>query len=89
MSFYIYLIVSEEGYHYTGHTPDLQRRLAEHNSGLSHATKQGNNWRVVHTEEYATRGEAMKREKWLKSGVGRKWINDTIAGWSPSPKGTE
>ena len=83
MSFYVYLIVSEEGYHYTGHTPELDRRLGEHNGGLSHATKHGHNWRVVHTEEYATRGETMKREKWLKSGIGRQWIEATVAGWSP------
>jgi len=84
MPYYVYLIVSEEGHHYTGHTPDLKRRLAEHNAGLSHATKHGKQWRIVYTtEEFPTRKEAMKRERWLKSGVGREWIKNTIAGWSP------
>jgi len=84
MPFWVYLIVSEEGDHYTGHTPDLNRRLSEHNSGMSHATKQGPNWRIVHTEEYSTRGEAMKRERWLKSGIGRQWIEKNIAGCLPA-----
>jgi len=81
--FYIYIIRSEEGNHYTGHTLDLQRRLTAHNSGLSHSTKHGHNWKLIHTEVYITRAEAMKREKWLKSGVGREWIKKNIAGWSP------
>jgi putative endonuclease len=83
MVFYVYLIISEEGYHYTGQTPDLLRRVMEHNSGICHSTKHGHNWRVVYSEEFPTRGEAMKREKWLKSGVGRRWIDTNIAGWSP------
>ena len=75
--------MSEEGYHYTGQTPDLERRLAEHNSGLSKSTKHGKNWKYIHMEAFPTRSEAMKREKWLKSGIGREWIKRNIAGWSP------
>ena len=84
MPFYVYLIVSDEGHHYTGHTPDLQRRLAEHNGGMSHATKHGRNWRIIHTETYLTRSDAMKREKWLKSGMGRQRIKDNIVGCLPA-----
>jgi predicted GIY-YIG superfamily endonuclease len=29
MAYSVYLLTSEEGYHYTGHTPDLERRLTE------------------------------------------------------------
>jgi predicted GIY-YIG superfamily endonuclease len=29
----------------------------------------------MHSEEYATRSEAMQRESFLKTGKGRKWIN--------------
>ncbi len=85
MPFYVYLLVSEEGHHYTGQTPDLERRLIEHKTGTCHTTKQGKNWRIVYTEEYETRSEAMRREKYLKSSAGRRWIvKQNIAGWSPS-----
>ncbi|TAK66251.1 MAG: GIY-YIG nuclease family protein [Bacteroidetes bacterium] len=81
--FYVYLIKSDEGLRYIGHTPTLEKRLMEHNSGTCHSTKRGTNWKIIYTEEFTTRSEAMKREKWFKSGVGRQWANDNIAGWSP------
>ena len=59
-------------------------RLARHDLGTTHYTKQGTGWKVIHTEEYPTRSEAMRREKWLKSGIGREWLKTNIAGWSPS-----
>ncbi len=83
MTYYVYLLKSEEGYHYIGQTPDLGRRLSEHNPHTTHSTKHGNNWRIIYTEEFASRSEAMKREKWLKSGVGREWIKNNVLGWSP------
>ncbi len=83
MPFYVYAIMSDESHRYIGQTPDLVRRLSEHNAGLCHSTKHGYNWRIIHTEKYPTRAEAMKREKWLKSGVGREWMKQNIVGWSP------
>ena len=85
MPFFVYLLKSDEGYHYIGQTPDLNRRLIEHNSHLAHSTKHGHNWQIIYTEEYNTRSEAMKREKWLKSGIGREWVINNIPGWSPPP----
>lgn len=73
MPYYTYVIESVEGYHYTGHTPDLQRRLSEHNHSLCHSTKHGHNWRIIYFEEFSTRSEAMIREKYLKSSAGRRF----------------
>ena len=78
MVYYVYVIRSEEGFRYIGQTGDLERRLGEHNSGLSHSTKHGTNWKVVHLEEFETRQEAMKREKYLKTSAGRKYL-DSVA----------
>ena len=33
---------------------------------------------LIHTEIYQTRGEAIKRELYLKSGQGREWIKQNI-----------
>jgi putative endonuclease len=74
MAFYVYVIESEEGYRYTGQTPDIERRLAEHNAHTTFSTKRGNNWRLVYSEEYSTRSEAMKRERYLKTGAGRDFL---------------
>ena len=75
MPFYVYMIQSTEGYRYTGETNDLDKRLAEHNNKeLSFWTKRGSNWRLIHSEVYESREEVRKREKWLKSGIGREWL---------------
>jgi len=83
MTYFVYAIISEEGHHYVGQTSDLFRRLFEHNNQLSHSTKHGRNWQIFLREEYSSRADAMKREKWLKSGIGRKWLCDNIPEWSP------
>jgi putative endonuclease len=73
--FTVYVIQSARGKRYTGHTYDLERRLLEHNSGLCKTTKVDNNWQVIYSEEFATKGEAIKRERWMKTGVGREFID--------------
>jgi putative endonuclease len=84
MPYFIYFLKSEEGYHYIGYTPDLDRRLSEHNAHTTHSTNtHGHNWKIIYTEEFSTRSEAMKRERWLKSGVGREWAKKNIKRWSP------
>ncbi len=49
--------------------------MFEHNNGLlSIYSKRYKPWKVVYTEEYPTRAEAMKRERQLKSQKGREFI---------------
>ena len=83
MSFTVYIIESTEEHRYIGQTSDLARRITEHNSHLSHSTKHGTGWKPVYAEEHETRAEAMKREKYFKSGKGRDESKTLIAGWSP------
>jgi len=71
--YYVYVIKSiSNNKIYIGHTDNLQKRLLEHNSGYSKATKHSCDWQVIHKEEYLDRSLAMKREKFLKTGDGRK-----------------
>jgi putative endonuclease len=60
--FTVYVIQSASGKRYTGYTSDLERRLLEHNSGLCKTTKVDRNWQVIYSEEFTTRGEAIKIE---------------------------
>jgi len=83
MPFYVYVLISAEGYHYTGSTENLHTRLERHHLKTTHFTKKGTNWKIIHSKEFPTRSEAMRCEKWLKSGVGREWLKKNIAGWSP------
>jgi putative endonuclease len=74
--FYVYVIYSEKiRKNYTGHTDDIERRVFEHNNGLLGKYTRGKGpWKLIYSEEYATRTEAMKREKELKTGKGRDFL---------------
>ncbi len=75
----VYVIESQEGYRYTGYTDNIAHRLQEHNRHtLSMWTKRGTGWKIVFREEYAAASEAMKREKWLKSGIGRSFLKQQL-----------
>jgi len=34
---------------------------------------------MIYSEEYVTRGEAMKREEWFKTRTGRKRVTEILA----------
>lgn len=52
---------------YIGYTNDLKRRLAEHNSGKSRATKGRRPFKLRYYEAYADEGDAQHREHALKN----------------------
>ena len=86
--YYAYVLVSDStGKRYTGHTDNLERRIEQHNDqqhNLSkYTTRNSGPWRLVHFEKFATRSEAMAREKWLKSGVGRAWLDEHVGRAGP------
>ncbi|TSA45910.1 GIY-YIG nuclease family protein [bacterium] len=53
---------------YIGSCEDLQKRLRRHNNGLVRSTKVYRPWKLVGHEEYNSRGEAVRRERFLKTG---------------------
>lgn len=83
MDFHVYVIKSlSTAKIYIGQTSDLKRRIKQHNDincKLILYTKRNlGPWRLIYSEIYHTRAEAMKREKQLKSGKGRQWLHDNI-----------
>ena len=65
-----------DGFRYIGITENLERRLSQHNDGFSKSTKPHRPFKLVLCEEHDDYNEARKREVFLKSGVGRKFLND-------------
>jgi putative endonuclease len=59
------------GRHYTGATTNLKGRLEKHNSDQSISTKHRGPWELIHCEEFATLAEALRRERFFKTGKGR------------------
>ena len=79
MSYFIYALISERyKTRYVGSTADIANRLQEHNNGRCRYTKGRRPWRLIHQEEFITLSEARKRERFLKSGVGRKELDNIL-----------
>ncbi len=70
-TYFVYVLKSESGSSYVGHTSALDKRLFEHNSGKSISTRSKRPWKLVYKEEYQTRSEAASRERYFKSVAGR------------------
>jgi putative endonuclease len=75
--FTVYVLRSERNNkRYIGYTTKSARgRLSEHNSGASKFTRQNRPFKLIYTEQYTDKTEAIKREKFLKSGQGRKFLD--------------
>ncbi|OGN08748.1 MAG: hypothetical protein A3J46_03245 [Candidatus Yanofskybacteria bacterium RIFCSPHIGHO2_02_FULL_41_11] len=76
--FYTYVLKStKNSKRYIGQTSkDVFDRLHEHNIGSNRWTRTNGPFIMVHFEEYASRREAIIREHFLKSGQGRKWLDE-------------
>ena len=59
---------------YTGKA--VEERFLEHNSGKNTFTRQNKPFMLIYSEKYKTKSEALKREKFLKSGQGRKFLDN-------------
>jgi putative endonuclease len=77
--FHTYVLQSEAtGRLYVGYGSDLVQRLGQHNNGITKSTKNRGPWKLVHQESFGTRSEAMRRERFLKSGQGREELKRTL-----------
>ena len=75
MMFKVYAIKSESrNYIYVGMTQDIENRLERHNKGYEKTTRSYKPFDLIHQESFATRAEARKREKYLKSGIGKEFL---------------
>jgi len=66
--------------YYVGQTENVDRRLNQHNNHTfkTYTSRFPGEWKLIHQESVATRSEALKREKGLKSGNGREFIKTII-----------
>jgi len=71
--YYVYVLYSEKDRHlYIGSTPDLRKRMLKHKTGRVRSTKNRRPLNLIYYEAYVLRVDALRREKYLKSGGGRK-----------------
>jgi putative endonuclease len=67
MPYYVYVLLCDDGSFYTGYTRNVNTRLRRHLNGRgARYTRIHKPKRLVYTEEFGSRAEAMKRERRLK-----------------------
>ncbi|MDI6802502.1 MAG: GIY-YIG nuclease family protein, partial [Bacteroidota bacterium] len=78
--FYTYILWSDsKNIYYVGHTHDLNQRLEYHNNARSNFTKRGIPWKLVYSEEFRTKSEAARHERFIKNRKSKKFIENLIA----------
>jgi putative endonuclease len=76
MSNFVYVIGNYQNSKFTtyvGHTGNLKKRLNLHNKGKGAKFTRGRRWKVIYTEKYDTKKEAITREYYIKKN--RKFRN--------------
>ena len=77
--YYTYVLKSlKDGKLYTGWTNDLRKRIVKHSKGLVNSTKDRLPFKLVYFEACLSKEGAIKREKVLKTGFGRKYLKQRI-----------
>lgn len=77
--FYVYLLESiKDKSWYIGYSSDLKERFKSHNKGENIATRNKRPWKLIYYEAYINNLDAKKRERFLKSGSGRRFIKKQL-----------
>jgi len=77
--YFVYVLLSKkDGLFYTGFTNNLTRRVLEHNQGLQISTKYRLPVELVYYEWCLDKSDAIDREKYLKSGAGKRYIRNRL-----------
>ena len=77
--YYVYVLKSKKDNKlYYGFTDDLKRRINEHNNKEVHSTKSRVPFELIYFENTSNIIEARKRERYFKSGFGRKYVKNRI-----------
>ena len=79
MGYFVYVLRSKkDNSSYIGISKNPENRLKEHNYGDSKYTKGHRPYELVYQKECSSRMLARNREKYLKSGVGREFLDKII-----------
>lgn len=85
--YYVYLLENQNDKSwYIGYTSDLKKRVIQHNSGqggktTSRIVKQRGEalrWSLIYYEAYLNKKDVKGRERFLKSGSGRRYLKKQL-----------
>jgi putative endonuclease len=76
---YVYILFSDiKDRYYIGSSANVKLRLHRHNAGATSSTKTGRPWKIVYTQEFNSKTEALKYEMYLKRMKSRTVIESLI-----------
>jgi len=79
--FYTYVLKSlKDCKLYVGWTDDLKGRFAKHSDGKVFATKWRRPLKLIYYEACLSKEAAIAREKYFKTGFGRRFLKSRLAG---------
>lgn len=72
---YVYVLhsLADSGF-YIGYSTNLRPRLKQHLERKSFATAHRGPWKLIYYEAYLNQTDALGRERYLKSGAGRRFL---------------
>jgi putative endonuclease len=77
--FYTYVLFSEKDRElYAGFTGNLRLRIKQHQGGLVESTRDRRPLKLVYYEACLDECDAIKREKYFKSGFGRRFLRNRL-----------
>lgn len=79
MFYYIYLLKSQKDKQwYTGSTNNLKKRFIDHNNGKVPSTVKRRPLQLIYYEACLNRKDAFSREKYLKTGMGKRYLKNRL-----------
>ncbi|MFA4873567.1 MAG: GIY-YIG nuclease family protein [Patescibacteria group bacterium] len=82
--YYVYVLQSlKDKFFYVGSTPDLKVRVEKHNKGLVPSTQKRRPLKLVYYEACLNKNDAIKRERYLKSSWGKRYIKNRLRNYLP------
>ena len=80
--YYTYVLYSvRDGRWYTGATRNLRERVREHESGRVRSTRHRRPFRLIYYEACLSEADARRRERYLKTGRGKRYLRQRLAVW--------
>jgi len=76
--YYVYILQLNNGNLYTGSTQDLKRRIKEHQRKKVSSTKHKLPLKLILYEGYILKTDAQRRERFLKTTEGKRFLKQQI-----------
>ena len=75
--FHVYILLNETNVKtYTGVADDVNKRLAEHNTGRVKSSRPYRPYKIINIESFETLKEARQKERFDKSMTGRRRLKE-------------